>query len=141
MSSFLLHADEPAKRSRQSYFGLTLPVLTFDSRFSSKEDSPFFVEFATTHTPATLLRQIVDREIPISMVIADKVFTSSEEAETVIHSLSKAAVELNLSKVVTELGMAEQLGSSKYDPLADVPEVNPVLVTKVCHRLNPMIWK
>lgn len=111
--------------------------MTFDSRFSSKEDSPFFVEFATNHTPATLLRQIVDREIPISMVIADKAFTSSEEAETIIHALSRAAVELNLSKVVTELGMAEQWGSSKHDPLADVPEVKPVLVTKVCPRLNP----
>lgn len=65
------------------------------------------------------------------MVIADKAFTMNEEAEAIIHALSRAAVELNLSKVVTELGMTEHLGTSQFDPLADVPEVKPVLVTKV----------
>jgi DNA-directed RNA polymerase, mitochondrial len=66
------------------------------------------------------------------MVVADRSIESSEEAEKLIQLLSKAAVTLNLSKVVTELGQAEALGSTAYDPLGDVPEVVPVTVVKVC---------
>jgi len=66
------------------------------------------------------------------MVVADRSIQSTEEAEKLMKLLSKAAVTLNLSKVVTELGQVEALGSSRYDPLEDVPEVVPVMVVKVC---------
>ncbi|THH14382.1 hypothetical protein EW146_g5951 [Bondarzewia mesenterica] len=66
--------------------------------------------------------------IDVSTVVADRSISSSEEAEQIILTLSQAAVELNLSKIVLELGQAEALGSTKVDPLADVPEVKPVMV-------------
>ncbi|KAI0052454.1 DNA/RNA polymerase [Auriscalpium vulgare] len=97
-------------------------------RFSA-DDSPLLITGITTHNPTSILRSLIDRQISVSMVVADRSITSSEEAEKIIQALSKAAVELNLSKVVTELGQAEALGS-KPDASEDVPEVMPVTVTK-----------
>jgi DNA-directed RNA polymerase len=80
---------------------------------------------------------MVDRKISVSFVVSDRVFSSSEEAADVIKTLSKAAVDLNMSRVVAELGQAEAIGSHTTDLLDSVPEVNPVLRVKVrfvqCH--------
>jgi len=75
----------------------------------------------------------MDREISPTNVVADRIFSSSEEASDIIKLLSKAAVELNLSHVLVELGQAQSLGSHVPDPLEDVPEVTPVI------RLNVRI--
>jgi hypothetical protein len=48
--------------------------------------------------------------------------------------LSSAATEMNLMKVVFELGQARDMGSYP-DPLSDVPEVRPVLRPKVCDSI------
>jgi DNA-directed RNA polymerase len=74
---------------------------------------------------------IVDRHIPISNVVSDRVFTSSKDAASVIKILSKAAVDHHLSHIVGELGQADAIGREYVDPLADVPEVLPVFRIKV----------
>lgn len=81
--------------------------------------------------PASLLTHILDRKISVSHVIADRVFSSSEEAAEIIKILSRAAVNLNFPHVVSELGQAEAIGSQFSDVLDNVPEVNPVLRVKV----------
>lgn len=89
------------------------------------------------YTPSQLLERITERSIPVTMIIADKAFQDSEEAASVIKLLSRAAVEMNLSRVVSELGAAEILGSQIPDPLGDVPEAMPVLKPKVSHTTVP----
>jgi DNA-directed RNA polymerase len=107
------------------------PYHTF-CRFGPESTKPVFG--VSTEDPASLLAQIVHRKLSIPHVIADRVFSSSEEAAEIIKTLSKAAVDLNLSHVVTELGQAEAAGT---DVLDNVPEVNPVLRVKVCHATYP----
>lgn len=82
-------------------------------------------------TPTELLRSIIDKHIPVSLIVADRSFGNSDEAAEVIKLLSKAAVEMNLSKIVGELGLAEILGSTIPDPLMEVPEAVPVVKAKV----------
>jgi hypothetical protein len=55
---------------------------------------------------------------------------SSKEAENIIQSLSSAAADMNLMKVVVELGQTRDMASYP-DPLGDVEEVMPVLRPKV----------
>lgn len=86
--------------------------------------------------PKELLRAIVDRNLPVTMVVSDRAFTSSDQAAQSIRDLSKAAVGLNLSRIVNELGMADVLGRQESDPLKDVPEVTPVLKLKVTSRTS-----
>lgn len=84
--------------------------------------------------PVTLLRRIVDREIPVSLVISNKAFTLSEDAAQAIKVLSRAAVDANLpnlSKVIMELGTVETLGTQLEDGSEALPEVMPVMKTKV----------
>lgn len=82
-------------------------------------------------TPIQLLRAMIDRQIPASLVVADRAIKTSDEATEAIKHLSKAAVEMNLSKVVNELGMAEVFGTQIPDALDDVPEATPVMKPKV----------
>jgi DNA-directed RNA polymerase len=84
------------------------------------------------YNPSTILTNIIDRQLSISHVISDRVFSSSQDASDVITLLSKAAVDLNLSRVVSELGQAEAIGREFHDPLENVPEVQPVFRVKVC---------
>ncbi|KAF8554653.1 DNA/RNA polymerase [Imleria badia] len=77
-------------------------------------------------SPGKLLGRLTARSISIQDVISDRVFTSSEEASEVIRLLSKAAIELNMSRVIAELGQVEAMGTGHLDPLNDVPEVTPV---------------
>lgn len=65
------------------------------------------------------------------LVISNRAFTSSEEAAEVIKTLSKAAVQLNMSRIVSELGHAEVIGTHTTDALDNVPEATPVLRVKV----------
>jgi DNA-directed RNA polymerase len=103
-------------------------------RFGPESPKPVFG--ISTEDPASLLRGIVDRKLSIPHVIADRVFSSSEEAAEVIKLLSKAAVDLNLSHIVSELGQAEAAGT---DILDNVPDVRPVLRVKVCNACNTFI--
>ncbi|OAX44242.1 DNA/RNA polymerase [Rhizopogon vinicolor AM-OR11-026] len=93
-------------------------------RFNPESETP--VHLSNMPNPTTLLSNLMDREISPTNVVADRVFSSSEEASDIIKLLSKAAVELNFPHVLAELGQAESLGSHVPDPLEDVPEVNPV---------------
>lgn len=77
-------------------------------------------------SPATLLQAIITRGLDIQKIVADRCLTVDEEAEGIIKVLSQAAVNVGLSRIVSELGQAESFG--QYDnPLEGVPEVNPVL--------------
>ncbi|KAH9919050.1 DNA/RNA polymerase [Fomitopsis serialis] len=76
--------------------------------------------------PAMLLRSMMDHQVLPTMVVADRAFASSDEAAEAIQLLSKAAVEMGLSNVVNELGMADSLGRQEDDPLENVPEAVPV---------------
>ncbi|KAF8130959.1 hypothetical protein EV363DRAFT_1296457 [Boletus edulis] len=58
--------------------------------------------------------------------MSDCIFTSSDDALEVIRLLSKAAIEMNISPVIAELGQVEAMGTGRLDPLNDVPEVMPV---------------
>jgi len=112
-------------------FHFSYPVTP--SRFNPESSQP--VLDVSAQDPASLLTQIVDRKLSISHVVADRVFSSSSEAADIIKVLSKAAINLNLSRVVVELGQAEAIGAQVSDILDSVPEVNPVLRAKVSNCL------
>lgn len=82
--------------------------------------------------PKRLLLSLVDRNISVTQLVSDRAFTTSDDAHLAIRELSKAAVELNMSKVVNELGMADAIGRQTGDPLEGIPEATPVLRLKVC---------
>ncbi|KAL6308760.1 DNA/RNA polymerase [Sparassis latifolia] len=98
-------------------------------RFGPDSADPINV-VVKTYNPAALLRSMINRQIPATLVVSDRAITSSEDASSIITLLSKAAVELDLSKVVNELGMAESLGRQTTDPLDDVPQAKPVMRLK-----------
>lgn len=82
--------------------------------------------------PPEMLRGIVDRQIPVSQVVASRSVSSDQEAVDIIKLLSKTAVEMNLVSVVDELSRTQALGNSLLpDPLQDIPEARPVLRPKV----------
>ena len=69
----------------------------------------------------------MNRGIPVINVVADKAHAEDESSEIVM-LLNKAAAELGRYSVITELGQVRELAAG---PLADVPEVKPVVVRKV----------
>ncbi len=73
-----------------------------------------------------LLSSIISRGHQVSAVVSDRVFTDSEEAAVIIKELSHAAVDLNMSSVVAELGQAEAIGTTYSDIRDSVPEIVPV---------------
>ncbi|KAJ3976640.1 DNA/RNA polymerase [Lentinula raphanica] len=93
-------------------------------------DSPNHVPDTGAVRPKEMLTSILNREIPVENVVADRVFESSEEAAEVIKLLSKAAAELGHTEVVALLGQTEAIGAHYDDVLADVPEVVPVMRVK-----------
>ncbi|KAI0299035.1 hypothetical protein B0F90DRAFT_1730231 [Multifurca ochricompacta] len=96
-------------------------------RYSS-ENSPTYIDGITSHTPASLLKGIVDNQMSVVTVVSDRAIKSSEEAQNIIRALTKAAVQHNYPEIIRELGQAEAMGSSLPDPYLDVPEVRPVTV-------------
>jgi DNA-directed RNA polymerase len=99
-------------------------------RYSS-ENTPTYIDAITDHTPASLLKGIVDNQLSVGTVISDRAIKSSEEAQKIIQALSRAAVQHNYREIVEELGRVEMMGSSLPDPYLDVPEVRPVTITTV----------
>ncbi|KAF9078309.1 hypothetical protein BDP27DRAFT_1378803 [Rhodocollybia butyracea] len=93
-------------------------------------DSPNHVLDSGYIRPIDMLTNLLGRDIPVERVIADRVFSTSEEAADVIKLLSKAAADLGLAEVITQLGQTEAIGAQYQDVLADVPEVMPVLRVK-----------
>lgn len=104
-------------------------VLTLSARFNPESETP--VPYLSTANPSKLLSSLIARGISPTTVITDRVVSSSDEASQIIRLLSKTAVDMNLSRIVTELGQAEAIGCQLIDPLEDVPEVNPVMKLKV----------
>ena len=92
---------------------------------------PVFISGAEVHDPVSLLRNIIGRQISPVLVVSDRAFTSNEEATEGMKALSRAAAEMGLSSIVSELGLADVLGKQLEDPLQDVPEVVPVMKRKV----------
>jgi hypothetical protein len=103
-------------------------VLILPCRFHAESSTP--VEYEPPYTLKDMLYNIIDRNIPVSLVVADRVMASSKEASDVIQMLSSAAADMNLMQVLIELGKARNMGSYP-DPLAGVDEVLPVLRSKV----------
>lgn len=101
-------------------------------RFNPDSESPVQISAAEMHDPMSLLRNMLRGSVAPALVVADRAFTTSEEATEAIKALSRAAVEMGLSSVVNELGLADSLGRQVDDPLEDVPEAIPVMKTKVC---------
>ncbi|KAH9986955.1 DNA/RNA polymerase [Russula vinacea] len=97
-------------------------------RYSS-ENTSTPVDGVTSHTPASLLKEIVDNQLSVVTVVSDRSIKSSEEAQKIIRMLTSAAVQQNYHEIVRELGEAEELGSSLPNPYSNVPEVRPVVVT------------
>jgi DNA-directed RNA polymerase len=82
--------------------------------------------------PPALLRGLVDRQIPVSHIVASRTISSDEDAAVIIKLLSKTAVDMNLVSVVDELARTQTLGNSLLpDPLQDIPEAMPVMRPKV----------
>ncbi|EIW56833.1 DNA/RNA polymerase [Trametes versicolor FP-101664 SS1] len=99
-------------------------------RFNPDSESPVQISAAEMHDPMSLLRHMLRGSVAPALVVADRAFTTSEEATEAIKALSRAAVEMGLSSVVNELGLADSLGRQVDDPLEDVPEAIPVMKTK-----------
>ena len=112
---------------------VTSYAIILQARLRYKPNSPTLVLIngEKVHDPVDLLRNIIYREISPSLVVSDRSFTNSDEATEAIKALSRAAVTMGLSTVVSELGLVESLGKQLEDPLADVPEVVPVTRPKV----------
>lgn len=72
---------------------------------------------------------MVMRKIPAPQVVINRVYNSTEAAAA-IKILSKAAVKLNFSDIVKQLGQAETAGQLPGDILDGVPEVIPVRVVR-----------
>lgn len=106
--------------------------IILSKRFNPESSKP--VLNVSIQDPPSLLTRIADRKLSFSHVVADRVFSSSEEAAQIIKVLSKAAVNLNMSHVAAELGQAEAVGTRFSDILDDVPEVTPVMRAKVSNR-------
>lgn len=79
-------------------------------------------------SPPSILNNIVKRGINVQEVVTDRVYESSSEVAQVIKLLSRAAVELNLSNIISELGQLEVVATQS--PLDQVPDVRPVLKEK-----------
>ncbi|KIK64988.1 hypothetical protein GYMLUDRAFT_160261 [Collybiopsis luxurians FD-317 M1] len=93
-------------------------------------DSADYIRDCGEKRPVELLTSLLGRDIPIENVVADRAIGSSEEATQVIKILSKAAADLGLADVITQLGQTETIGAHYNDILADVPEVMPVMRAK-----------
>ncbi|KAF9006988.1 DNA/RNA polymerase [Cyathus striatus] len=89
-----------------------------------------FLEIENPLSYSQLLRELVAHDIPVSKVITDRVFDSVDEVQAIIKELSRAAVKLNYTHVLRELGEADALGREETDILKDVPEAMPVLRPK-----------
>jgi DNA-directed RNA polymerase len=81
------------------------------------------------HTPrsrsfTSILSEAIRSDIPVSHLVGARVFTDDEEAGQIITRLSKAAIQLNLPDIVTELGETEALGVEHPDE--HVPNPKPV---------------
>jgi DNA-directed RNA polymerase, mitochondrial len=103
-------------------------ILTSPRRFHTESPTPVMNQ--PPYSLKDILFRVIDRDIPITAVVADRVLTSSKEASDIIQMLSSAAADMNLMKVVVQLGQARDMGSFP-NPLADVDEVRPVLRAKV----------
>lgn len=76
-------------------------------RFNPDSESPVQISAAEMHDPMSLLRNMLRGSVAPALVVADRAFTTSEEATEAIKALSRAAVEMGLSSVVNELGLAD----------------------------------
>ncbi|KAG6865592.1 hypothetical protein C0991_001141 [Blastosporella zonata] len=94
-------------------------------RFGPHSSQP--LEGIRLPTPRQLLLTIIERNIPIATVVSDRTIESSEEAVQVIKYLSVAAVEIQNSQIISELGHATAIGAQNGDILDDIPEARPVL--------------
>ncbi|KAI6003176.1 hypothetical protein F5J12DRAFT_906188 [Pisolithus orientalis] len=116
--------EEKVQPTSQTYAIMLLAWL----RFNSASEKP--VHLTSALNPSKLLSNLVARGISPTTVITDRVVSSSSEASQIIRILSKSAVDMSLSRIVTELGQSEALGCQLPDPLENVPEVNPVTKLK-----------
>jgi hypothetical protein len=73
-----------------------------------------------------LLRTILKAEIPLSTIITDSTFDSSEEADEVLKALQRSAIDIGRVDVATDIGAVRHRGQPEHDPLDGVPEVQPV---------------
>jgi len=99
-------------------------------RYSS-ENAPALIDGITNHTPASLLKGIVDNQLSVVTIVSDRAIKSSDESQKIIQALTRTAVQHNYTEIIRELGNAEAIGSTLPDPYMDVPEVRPVAVTEV----------
>ncbi|KAH9925646.1 DNA/RNA polymerase [Epithele typhae] len=76
--------------------------------------------------PGSLMDAFLARRIAPTLVVSDRVFVDNEEAQEAITALSRAAVEKGHSAVISELGLAQELGKQYEDPRENVPDVIPV---------------
>ncbi|KAJ7657863.1 hypothetical protein DFH06DRAFT_1197343 [Mycena polygramma] len=77
-----------------------------------------------TRSFAAVLSEAVRADIPVSNLVGARVFSDDDEASQIITHLSRAAIDLNLPIVVTELGETESLGI--VDP-EQVEDAKPVM--------------
>ena len=87
--------------------------------------------------PTALLNSIVKRGINVQDVVSDCVLESSEDAAEIVKLLSRAAVELNLPHIISELGQVKDIATRMHDILDGVPDVQPVLKEKVGTLILP----
>ncbi|KAI9061872.1 DNA/RNA polymerase [Trametes sanguinea] len=119
------HGREHIQPNANTYALMLIAWLRFNP------DMPNGVDLGNdAHDPMSLLRNIIHRQIAPALVISDRAFTTNDEATEAIKALSRAAMQMGLSSVVNELGLAESLGRQLDDPLENVPEALPVVKIK-----------
>jgi DNA-directed RNA polymerase, mitochondrial len=74
------------------------------------------IDGITNHTPASLLKGIVNNQLSVLTVVSDHAIESSDEARKIIKALTSVAVQHKYSEIIDELGEAERMGSSLPDP-------------------------
>jgi hypothetical protein len=117
-------------------------------RFNPDSQTPMYG--VAMEDPTALVRKIVDQGLSVTQVVADRTFTSSADALSVMGLLSSAAVNAGLTNVVNELGEVQSAATAEWS-LDDIPDVNPVQKEKVrfttiifqfhtysCHRSLPV---
>ncbi|PFH50361.1 hypothetical protein AMATHDRAFT_4013 [Amanita thiersii Skay4041] len=124
----LYHDMESGQGNATPTVGTYALMLLAWLRFNPESNNP--IKYVKQGTPSTLLSSIVKRQFNIQNVIVDRAIDSPEEAAAIVKALSRAAVDLNLARIVSELGQAEIIATNSPDILESVPDVRPVLKAK-----------
>lgn len=95
-------------------------------KYNSSSSNPIQSKLALH--PIQLLEHMLNKEVSVVDVVADRTIASSDLASTILMSLSQAAIYLDKVAIVTELSRAQAIAAGEESTTDD--EVTPVLRRK-----------